>query len=195
MLNLSISDSETTESTNEEEESNQPSQSSQPSQFSQSSQSTQSSGIWVSLGDHSTRVEFESFLTKHPFKLTSTHGNQRSRCTIHSNDKHYQTYSYYKCSSTKCFKESEDSCSFQLKVTECSFDHHVRVYQVGEHSNKYVNIKDNNRTGICAFFKAEIDNLLKDESSKKPFTILMILTRRKAEGKLVIFVCISFLCV
>ena len=138
---------------------------------------------WVILKTFKSDVELETFIRTYTHKMTSTHGNQVSKCIYHDMDeKHKQTYGYYKCTSSKCHKETSDKCSFEFRVNKCSLDQCSRLYQVGDHSNKYSNEVDNKRPGICMFYKAEIDKLFADEANKTPYAIRIILIKRRAEG-------------
>ena len=120
---------------------------------------------WVILQEFKSEVELEAFILSYTHKMTSTHGNQESRCIFHSLDRHQQSYGYYKCTSSKCYKEQEDACSLQFRANKRYFDQSIRLYQVGEHSNKYV---------------SEIDN-------KTPYATMKILIKRRAEGVFILF--------
>ena len=61
--------------------------------------------------------DLEYFLSNYSHKMTSSHGHQTVKCTIHlDRSKHQQIYGYIRCSSMKCFQVEEDSCSFIFKV-------------------------------------------------------------------------------
>ena len=120
---------------------------------------------WVILQEFKSEVELEAFILSYTHKMTSTHGNQEYRCIFHSLDRHQQSYGYYKCTSSKCYKEQEDACSLQFRANKRYFDQSIRLYQVGEHSNKYV---------------SEIDN-------KTPYATMKILIKRRAEGVFFLF--------
>ena len=59
--------------------------------------------------------DFIEYLYQLDHKLTATHGNQVSKCCLHT-DGHKQSYGYYSCSSVRCRAVDTDTCSFQLKV-------------------------------------------------------------------------------
>lgn len=103
---------------------------SEPENFNPSGNLPKSYKVWKVIQEFASAVLFESFLITYSHKMTATHGSQVSRCAFHSH-KHKQTYGYYKCTSSKCIKDSGDSCSYQLRVNECSQDQIIRIYQVG----------------------------------------------------------------
>jgi len=105
------------------------------------------------LSDDDSETDRPRFIVTYTHKMTSTHGSQESRCTFHdTTEKHKQTYGYYKCTSSKCFRSPEDSCTLQFRENKCSLDLVSRLYQVGDHSNKYENETENKRPGISMFF-------------------------------------------
>ena len=80
---------------------------------------TECTGIgsgWHQINEFKCIEEMDEFLQAYTHKVTSSHGNQVSKCKKHVSDGHVQTYGYLRCSSVKCLKVPGDSCSFSFKV-------------------------------------------------------------------------------
>ena len=83
---------------------------------SQARSATANTGNWEIMHQFKDKDDLSDFFYTYPYKLTATHGNQKSRCPIHT-EKHSQAYGYYSCLSVKCHGEDDEKCSFRIRVS------------------------------------------------------------------------------
>ena len=70
---------------------------------------------WESVAEFTNKFDLLDFLYGYSHKMTTSHGNQTSKCNLHCG-RHSQVYGYYTCTSTKCIKAPDDKCSFRFRV-------------------------------------------------------------------------------
>ena len=72
---------------------------------------------WIDIGQYDD-TEVEEYLASYGYKMTCSHGKQKSNCSIHPDRHlHRQEYGYLRCTSMKCVQTEGDACHYTIKVS------------------------------------------------------------------------------